>query len=122
MQEQIPSQQDHLATLAYLDKQVKRGQINRAVADVESIIGTTADTGHLVLVEFIKLLDGLSKATTLAEMRAAALQGRDSLGTLTSKVLNNEIQFPYQGKGAENVYQEIESRATGVASILTSSE
>ncbi|PCK33123.1 hypothetical protein [Pseudoalteromonas piscicida] len=122
MQEQIPSQQDHLATLAYLDKQVKRGQITREVADVESILGTTADTGHLVLVEFIKLLDGLSKATTLAEMRAVASQGRDDLGTLTTKVLNNEIQFPYQGKGAEHVYQEIASRATGVASILTPPE
>ncbi|MBE0347042.1 hypothetical protein [Pseudoalteromonas peptidolytica] len=122
MQEQIPSQQDHLATLAYLDKQVKRGQIAREVADADSIVGTTSDTSHLLLVELITLIDGLSKATTLAEMRAVASQGQTRLGTLANKVLNREIQFPYQGKNIERVYQEIAARATGVTTILTSSE
>ncbi|WP_046005607.1 hypothetical protein [Pseudoalteromonas rubra] len=116
--EQFPTPEAHQAMLASLEKQVKRGQITQRVADNESLLGTTSDTVHLLLVEFANLVKAISSAQSLEDLKSAAQSSAQLLGTISDKVSAGELQFPYQGKGTEAVLQEIQQRAQGISNIL----
>ncbi|MCF2856469.1 hypothetical protein L1286_03215 [Pseudoalteromonas sp. SMS1] len=107
-------------TSVVYDKEAQRSRIHYAVADSDSLIGTTSDTAHLLLVEFAKLTKAIAAATTLEEVKAAAQPSADLFAPLLDKQIANQLTFPYQYKGIDNVFGEISARAQGVADIIQS--
>ncbi|ALU44622.1 hypothetical protein [Pseudoalteromonas rubra] len=116
--EQFPTPEAELVMQASLDKQVKRGQITLQVGDNESLLGTTSDTAHLLLVEFSKLVSSIASATSLDDIKASAQDCTDLIGTISEQVDSGALYFPYQQKGTEVVLSDIQSRAKGVSEIL----
>ncbi|PAJ72046.1 hypothetical protein CJF42_23360 [Pseudoalteromonas sp. NBT06-2] len=117
--EQIPTKEEFLKKQKENNKLIARGKISINVADIASLLGTTSDSIHLVLVELAKLCESLNKVNTLAEVRSSAKPLTDLLAGFIAKVNSNEVQLPYQAKGIDQVIADIESRATSVAKILT---
>ncbi|MCO7190221.1 MULTISPECIES: hypothetical protein [unclassified Pseudoalteromonas] len=116
--EQFPTPEAELVMQASLDKQVKRGQITLQVGDNESLLGTTSDTAHLLLVEFSKLVSSIASANSLDDIKASAQDCTDLIGTISEQVDSGVLYFPYQQKGTEVVLSDIQSRAKGVSEIL----
>ncbi|MCG7536500.1 hypothetical protein [Pseudoalteromonas sp. OOF1S-7] len=116
--DQFPTPEAHQAMLASLEKQVKRGQITQRVGDSESLLGTTSDTAHLLLVELSKLVSAIASASTLEDIKPTAQGCVDLIGTIGEQVDSGTLYFPYQQKGTEVVLSEIQSRAKGVSEIL----
>lgn len=87
-------------------------------ADAESLLGTTADAVQLILYEFGKMAIGISAATTLAEMRAAAEPVKVIMEPFIAKVDADTVLLPYRDKGLDAVMADIETRATVVANLL----
>ncbi|RZM83800.1 hypothetical protein C3B51_05850 [Pseudoalteromonas rubra] len=103
---------------ARLEKLVKRGQITQQVGDSESLLGTTSDTAHLLLVELSKLVSAIVSANSLDDIKPTAQNCVDLIGTIGEQVDAGALYFPYQQKGTEVVLSEIQSRAKGVSEIL----
>lgn len=116
--DQIPTPEAHQAMLASLEKQVKRGQITQQVGDSESLLGTTSDTTHLLLVELSKLVSAIASANSLDDIKPTAQNCADLIGTISEQVDSGDLYFPYQQKGTEVVLSDIQSRAKGVSEIL----
>lgn len=116
--EQFPTPEADQLMQASLEKQVKRGQITLKVGDNESLLGTTSDTAHLLLVEFSKLVSSIASANSLDDIKPTAQNCADLIGTINEQVSSGALYFPYQQKGTEVVLSEIQSRAKGVSEIL----
>ncbi|MCF6438149.1 hypothetical protein L1077_01720 [Pseudoalteromonas luteoviolacea] len=99
-------------------KAEQRSRIHYEVADADSLIGTTSDTAHLLLVEFAKLTQAISTAASLDEVKSAALQSANLFTSIVDKQNADQLTFPYQHKGTETVLAEIEARAQGVTDII----
>ncbi|OCQ18958.1 hypothetical protein A7985_22505 [Pseudoalteromonas luteoviolacea] len=105
-------------TSVVYEKEAQRSRIHYAVADSDSLLGTTSDTVHILLVEFAKLSKAIVAATSLEEVKAAAKPSADMFAPLLDKHLANQLTFPYQHKDITRVYDEISTRAQGVADII----
>ncbi|KZN65740.1 hypothetical protein N473_11995 [Pseudoalteromonas luteoviolacea CPMOR-1] len=99
-------------------KAEQRSRIHYEVADADSLIGTTSDTTHMILVEFAKLTQAISTAASLDEVKSAASQSASLFAPIVEKLNADQLAFPYQHKGTETVLAEIEARAQGVADII----
>lgn len=113
---QFETQEPESALISKKDQ--LRNKISLESGDLSTLLGTTSDSIHLVLVELAKLCESLNKATTLAEVRSSAKPLTDLLAGFIAKVNSNEVQLPYQAKGIDQVIADIENRATSVAKIL----
>ncbi len=111
--------QNHTATKEEV-RQALRGKIHIAVADDSSLLGTTADTAHLLFYEFSALITKLHAATSLAEVREAAAPFANVSTAFLAKVKAGEVKLPYKVKGQDVVLGEIEQRATAVAEVFES--
>ncbi|ESP95474.1 MULTISPECIES: hypothetical protein [Pseudoalteromonas] len=109
---------DYIDTNLTHAKAEQRTRIHYAVADADSLIGTTSDTTHVLLIEFAKLTKAIAAAATLDEVKSAAQQSATMFAPLLDKQATNQLTFPYQHKGVNNVLGEIEARAQGVADII----
>ncbi|AOT09358.1 hypothetical protein [Pseudoalteromonas luteoviolacea] len=109
---------DYKDTGVNLVKAEQRSRIHYEVADADSLIGTTSDTTHLLLVEFAKLTQAISIAASLDEVKSAALQSASLFAPIVDKQNGEQLTFPYQHKGTESVLAEIAARAQGVADII----
>ncbi|KID58266.1 hypothetical protein JF50_06195 [Pseudoalteromonas luteoviolacea] len=96
----------------------QRSRIHYEVADADSLIGTTSDTTHMILVEFAKLTQAISTATSLDDVKLAASQSASLFAPIVEKHNADQLTFPYQHKGTDSVFAEIEARAQGVADII----
>ncbi|TMN89475.1 hypothetical protein CWB72_10585 [Pseudoalteromonas phenolica] len=99
-------------------KEEQRTQILYSVGDIQSLLGTTSDTVHLLLFEFAKLLDELSKVSSIDEVKAASFNTSQIFRSLLQKHTNGEFEFPYEHKGLEKVEADIEQRAQGITNII----
>lgn len=99
-------------------KRVIRQNLNLAAGDAETILGTTSDLTHLLLVEYVKLVYAISAANELKDVKAIASDALNNLGELGKSIINRSIVFPYENKGEGKVLSEIIKRAKATASIL----
>lgn len=93
--------------LAYADfeKQKVRAAIAAAAGDPDTLLGTSIDLGHILLVELGKFLQAVSTANSLDTIKEAAFP----LAELLSKA--SAANYPYQMDGAESVLDEVIERA-----------
>lgn len=97
-----------------------RQEIKLSAGDVQSLLGTTADTVQFLLYELSKLSKSLSEANNLADVRASAVPINEILSGFSDRVDDNEVRLPYQLKGIDNLMPEVEARATAVNDVLIS--
>ncbi|WP_125720064.1 hypothetical protein [Pseudoalteromonas rubra] len=95
-----------------------RSELEKQVADTQSLLGTTSDTTHLLLNELSGFVNKLSEADSLADVKASVTSLKDTIGDIEAKVATGELTFPYQSKGLDTVKQEIIDRANGVNDLL----
>ncbi|WP_125562270.1 hypothetical protein [Pseudoalteromonas rubra] len=95
-----------------------RSDVEKQVADSQSLLGTTSDTTHLLLNELSGFVNKLSEANSLEEVKASVTSLKASIGDIEGKVATGELTFPYQSKGLDTVKQEIIERANGVNNLL----
>ncbi|MCG7560777.1 hypothetical protein [Pseudoalteromonas sp. McH1-42] len=95
-----------------------RSDVEKQVADSQSLLGTTSDTTHLLLNELSGFVNKLSEANSLEDVKASVTSLKASIGDIEGKVATGELTFPYQSKGLDTVKQEIIERANGVNNLL----
>lgn len=95
-----------------------RGSISAQAGDTESLLGTTADATQVLLYGFTSLIAKLSTANSLAEVREAASPFSELSNNFLAKIEAEDVKLPFMAKGLESVINDIEKRATAVASVL----
>ena len=92
---------------AYADfeRQKVRAAIAAAAGDPDTLLGTSIDLGHLLLVELGKFLQAVSKASSLEAIKEAAFPVADLLSKAAA------ADYPYQMDGADVVLDEVIERA-----------
>ena len=96
-----------------------REKIKTNCGDIESLLGTTSDSVHLLLYVVSQMTVALNTANSLAEVRAAAAPFKDVAEAFVNKVTAEEVKLPYQAKAFDTIMAEIEARATAVTEVLT---
>ncbi|NOU49526.1 hypothetical protein HG263_03050 [Pseudoalteromonas sp. JBTF-M23] len=114
----LVSEQQQAEILKQQQTQTFRHNINKKVADSDSLLGTTSDTTHILLNELSGFINKLSTAQSLAEMRASTESLKAAIGGIEQQVTEGSLQFPYQVKGQAQVMDEISQRANGVSQVL----
>lgn len=111
----LPTHEEIVIAQQAAMKSALRQRIAAGAGDVPTILATTADAAQLLLFEIATMARALSTATSVAEVRAAALP----FATLTSDFLDgvaaDTIRLPFQVKGVEAVMTDIATRSTAVA-------
>ncbi|KAF7783649.1 hypothetical protein PRUB_a3477 [Pseudoalteromonas rubra] len=95
-----------------------RSDVEKQVADSQSLLGTTSDTTHLLLNELSGFVNKLSEADNLEDVKASVISLKATIGDIEGLVATGELTFPYQSKGLDTVKQEIIERANGVNNLL----
>lgn len=103
----------------HIQRKQLRAAITQESGDIKSILGTTTDGMHLLLLAFSQMTVALHQANSLAAVRQAAALFYPVATDLLDKVEAQQVQLPYQVKGMEAALSDIEHRATTVAKILT---
>ena len=106
---------------AQYKKNVIRAAIQQGAGDPLSLLGTTADAVQMLMISMAELLDGISKATTLAEVKAAAASNgfAGAAGQLLADVQAGAVSMPYTVKGGvAAIMPDITSRADAVAKVI----
>jgi len=102
----------------YYRKAKLREQITATAGDTESLLGTTTDCAHLVLVGLSELVAGLSTANSLAEIRQAATGLNELLSEFLQRVQGNQLKLPYIDKGFTTTLTDITHRAQAVSDVI----
>lgn len=102
-------------------RDASRKVIHQKVGDQLSLLGTATDGATKVLHDFSRLVTALAEADTLKDVRDAAAPFVETAQGFLDKVDSGEVVLPYQLKGEPAVMAEIETRATGVATVLKES-
>ena len=102
-----------------LDKPIRRSAIHYNVGDTASLLGTTSDTVHMLLIAHLKLVNAIEQAESLSDIVPAAQFSSDLFSGILDKFDSNTLKFPYEQKSAEVVLNDIEQRANGVFEILS---
>ncbi len=104
-------------------KAKKRARIADDAGDTLSLLGTTSDGAHLLLIHMARLATALKTAQNIAQVRAAATPFADLMEPYLAKIDADEptAKLPYAVKpgGEAAALLEIETRATAVADALT---
>jgi len=115
---------DALQIIANEQSQIKRGHVRNVIqetaGDIPSLLGTIADVAQLLLVAHCHVIDGISKATTIAEIKAVANTSplaADAV-VLLADIAAGTVKMPYLLKGEPAVIADIKTRATAVATAL----
>ena len=97
----------------------RRTRIANDAGDTLSLLGTTSDGAHLLLIHMARLATALKTAQNLAEVRAAAAPFADLMEAYLAKLDADPAtaKLPYAVKpgGEAAALEEIETRATAVA-------
>ncbi|MCF2910090.1 hypothetical protein L1285_17385 [Pseudoalteromonas sp. DL2-H2.2] len=96
-----------------------RSELEKQVADTQSLLGTTSDTTHLLLNELSGFVNKLVAASSLEDVINSAKDIQTAIGDIEGQVATGELTFPYQTKGLASVKQEILERANGVNNLLS---
>ncbi len=98
-----------------------RATIANTAGDTETLLGTTADAAALMLYHMAVMADGLSKAQSLAEMRAAAEAFAALTAQFRADVDTGTVRLPHRAKGSElDCMAEVSDRVTKVADVFQS--
>jgi hypothetical protein len=103
------------------EKEQLRQEIHRQSGDLETLVGTLSDAVQLTMQTLGQLTVALSKATTLAECRAAALPAANLLALYVEKIDSGEVLTTFNIKGVPAVMADIEQKSTEVATVLKAS-
>ncbi|TQF69543.1 hypothetical protein [Pseudoalteromonas luteoviolacea] len=95
-----------------------RANIAEKAGDMSSLLGTTSDATHHLLLEFSKLLIAINSSTTLDELKNAITTQAISAAGIIERNTAGEVVYPFQHK-QKNVIDDVEQRATAVATQLT---
>ena len=100
----------------------KRARIAEDAGDTLSLLGTTSDGAHLLLIHMARLATALKTAQNIAAVRAAATPFADLMEAYLAKLDADPAtaKLPYAVKpgGEAAALLEIETRATAVADAL----
>ncbi len=103
-------------------KASKRARIAEDAGDTLSLLGTTSDGAHLLLIHMARFLTAVKTAPNLAAVKAAATPFADLMEDYLAKIDADPptARLPYAVKpgGEAAVLTEIETRATAVADAL----
>ena len=103
-------------------KAKKRARIAEDAGDTLSLLGTTSDGAHLLLIHMARFLTAVKTAPNLAAVKAAATPFADLMEAYLAKLDAEEptARLPYAVKpgGEAAAIREIETRATAVADAL----
>lgn len=110
-------------TVEYTDMEahsIVRIEIEREAGDQQSLLGTTSDTIGLLFYEVAKLAIALKDQNSLAAIRDAATPLADMMAPVIARVEAGDTLLTHLIKGEANVIEEMEQRATQVATVLQS--
>ncbi len=103
-------------------KAKKRARIAEDAGDTLSLLGTTSDGAHLLLIHMARLATALKTAQNIAAVRAAATPFADLMEPYLAKIDADPAtaKLPYAVKpgGEAAALEEIETRATAVAEVF----
>jgi hypothetical protein len=116
---QIPEQDySNAIPSASVVKHKVREKIAAKAGDQAALLGTTADGTQLAIYGLAVLVDKLSTANSLAEVREAAAPFAMFSADFLAKVESGEVVLPFMLKGVDTVVADIEKRATAVSDVL----
>lgn len=101
---------------------IVRANIAAKAGDVSSLLGTTSDAAALAVFGLASLVEKLSEATSLADVRAAAEPFAALSADFLAKVQEGSVKLPFMAKGVDATIADIEARATAVTDALASPE
>ena len=99
-----------------------RAAITAGAGDTDSLLGTTTDVTHLLLLHIGSAFAALSTATTVEAVRKAALPFADLTAPFRAGVQSGKVQLPFLAKGVPAILEDVETRATAVADVLAANE
>ena len=112
-------------TITWSDEETKakkRTRIAEDAGDTLSLLGTTSDGAHLLLIHMARFATAVKAAPNLAAVKAAATPFADLMEPYLAKLDADEptARLPYAVKpgGEAAALEEIETRATAVADAL----
>ena len=100
-----------------------RMEIQHQAGDVLSLLGTTSDAVQLLLVAHCELISALSQATTVAQVKQAAVDNTlapEAVALLT-ELADGTVKMPHTLKGLSVVMADIKARSTAVTNVLAGS-
>ena len=104
----------------------KRARIAEDAGDTLSLLGTTSDGAHLLLIHMARLATAPKVAQNIAAVRAAATPFANLMEAYLTKIDADPAtaKLPYTVKpgGEAAALHEIETRATAVADALSAEE
>lgn len=114
-------------------RSVLRSKIRDAVGDPESLIGTLADFSGFLLVHLLADVIATSEAAVAGDTNAQRkmglidqlAQGHDvaaMASTLHASLVSGDSKIPANVKGFQAVVEEVMTRATATADILSSAQ
>lgn len=120
----------HIQTLT--DREVVRGQINTTVGDVETLLGTTADSSAFGFLVSAALISAVSSSSDFAGFKAAFLDkiagisGSADVEALANNLLQSiadqSISVPLMDKGLDAVFSDVSERNTAVSAAMTTAQ
>lgn len=99
-----------------------RARIEATAGDTLSLLGTASDGAALTLVGLARLAKGLSEATTMAEVNAAAQPFASLTASFLAAIEDGSLVLPAILKTEEAVLAEVATRAAAVTAALTANE
>lgn len=104
VEENFGKHSEYSVELSEAEQQMKnriqvRGDVEKQVADNQSLLGTTSDTAHLLLNELSGFVNKLSAAQDIDDVKASVTSLKATIGDIEGKVATGELTFPYQSKG-----------------------
>lgn len=102
-------------------REIVRDKIKSGAGDVLSMLGTVSDATQMLLVAHCELIDAIAKASTIAEIKAAAANNTlaADAATLLADVAAGTTKMTYALKGKDAVLADIKLRSTAVVDVLT---
>ncbi|WP_194094659.1 hypothetical protein [Marivivens aquimaris] len=101
-------------------KLLVREAIGEIAGDQQSLLGTTSDAIGLLFFEVAKFAIAMKDQNSLADIRSAATPLADMMAPVIARVEAGDTLLTHQVKGEANVIEEMEQRATQVATVLQS--
>lgn len=99
-------------------KHIIRYKIKEKVGDIDSIVGTIADSNQLLLHQFAQLLTDLSEAKTIEQIRTKTKPLEKQFSNFLKNVENGDTKLSYKTKGIDHVIKDFEQRSTLITSII----
>jgi hypothetical protein len=110
---------EHAKMEAAATRSAVRSQIAETAGDTESLLGATSDVLQLVLYHFSAMAAGLTKATNMQQVNAAAEPFYMLTQNFTQSVDGGQVKLTFNTKGVKEVLRDVGVRSTAICTVIS---